>query len=129
MSTYDATGPNSELAAVGGALAYLLLLFRSSFLLIVQKDVIILTDELRDIPILLKVENPLGRQGFCIRFGIIHRDLIKQVVVIHPPDALYNVQAVRVRMTFTIDPCFVVKTACVDDECISLPFANRVSHP
>jgi hypothetical protein len=37
-----------------------LLLFCSGFLLIVQKDITILTDKFRDIPALLEVENSLG---------------------------------------------------------------------
>src|SRR5258707_6700584 len=43
--------------------------------------------------------------------------------------ALHNVQLVGMRMAVIIEPCFVVKTDGVNDECISLPLANRVSHP
>jgi hypothetical protein len=63
MSSYDVTGPISELAAVESRSEFFtwLLLLRSGFLLKLQKNVTILTNELRYIPIRLKVENPLGR--------------------------------------------------------------------
>ena len=46
-----------------------------------------------------------------------------------PPDALDKVQFVAVRMTFPIEPGFVVETNRINHERIPFPLADRVPHP
>src|SRR5258707_8112602 len=48
---------------------------------------------------------------------------------LHPPVTLRKVHLFASRITIGIGPDLVVKTNRVDDECVSLPFANGVPQP
>src|SRR5713101_375189 len=51
------------------------------------------------------------------------------MVVVDPPDALDNVESVAVRVAHAVEPSFVVEIHGVNDQDVSLPMPNRVSHP
>src|SRR5713101_3206111 len=74
-------------------------------------------------------EGQMHRPGLRVGLRVLDGNVVHQVVVINPPDALYNVQSVAVRVTDSVDPRFIVEVCCVNDECVSLPLPNRVSHP
>ena len=44
-------------------------------------------------------------------------------------EAFDKVQLFGVRLSAYIDPCAFVKTHGVDDQCIAVPSANRMTHP
>src|SRR5713226_4532654 len=51
------------------------------------------------------------------------------MVVVDPPDALDNVESVAVRVAHAVEPSFVVEIHGVNNQDVSLPMTNRVSHP
>src|SRR5882672_5993312 len=71
----------------------------------------------------------MSAPGLRVRLRVVNRNVDCQRVVACAAYALHNVQLFSVRMAVIIEPSFIVKTDGVNDECISLPLANRVSHP
>src|SRR6267143_1702337 len=67
------------------------------------------------------------RRGICLRIGESHVQL--QGVSIDTLVALHEAHLVAVRITEMIDPGSVVIAIGLNDECVSLPPANRVSVP
>lgn len=62
-----------------------------------------------------------------VRFGVVYRYLQFQGVMIQSSVALRKVHLFAARITVDIGPGPVVETNRVDNECVSLPFAHRVS--
>src|SRR6266853_1382888 len=102
---------------------------RDLLLFEVLESLAILTELFRQGPLRpqQKVQVRCPRLRICFR--VLDGDIVQQVVVIDPPEALYDVQSVAVRVTYPVKPGFIVEIYCVDDQRISLPVPDRVSHP
>src|ERR1700682_1182965 len=68
-----------------------------------------LTELLPQSPAWPQQERYVHRPGLRVRLRILDGDVVHQVLVIDPPDALYNVQSIAVRVTHSIDPGFIVE--------------------
>src|SRR6202011_566788 len=57
----------------------------------------------------------------------VDREVIHQCVMVNAPDAFHDVQSVTVWKTDMIGPRRVLEANRVDDQCVSLPPANRMA--
>src|SRR6202043_4170474 len=64
-----------------------------------------------------------------VRFWIINGDRHFQSVMVQPPVAFRQMHLFASRIAVWIGPNLVVKSDCVDNERISLPFADRLPQP
>src|SRR5215813_2480406 len=67
------------------------------------------------------------RSGEYLR--VLDRHLIRDVVAIERGEALNQMQLLAVKVSGTVEPCFVVEVDVVDDERVAFPAAARVAHP
>src|SRR6266542_4546486 len=67
--------------------------------------------------------------GFRIGVWILDDDCNFEVTYIHAVHAFSDVELLRMRMAGGVEPRLVVEAHRVDDQRISLPMADRVSHP
>src|ERR1700686_663885 len=64
--------------------------------------------------------------GLRVRLWVVYRDFQFQGVMVQPPVTLRKVRLVASRIAKDVGPDFVVKPDRVDDECVSLPLADRM---
>src|ERR1700681_3637096 len=106
------------------------LLRRRCFLLLdVYEALLILAELFSQSPRRPQEEIQVPCPGLGVRFWVLNRDVVHQMVVVHPPDAFDNVQGVTVRVTHAVEPSLVVKIHGVSDQGVPLPMPNRISHP
>src|SRR6267143_6798642 len=85
---------------------------------------------LRDFPGGLQlVEFGRTHPDLCVRLGVVDDDLLLQRVMVQSTVTLGKVHLFAARIPREIGPHFVVETNRFDNECVSLPPANRVPQP
>src|ERR1700676_3722396 len=106
------------------------LLRRRCFLLLdVYEALLILAELFSQSPRRPQEEIHVRCPGLAVRFWILNRDVVHQMVMVHAADAFDNVQSVAVRVPDAVEPSLVVEIHGVGDQGVSLPMPNGVSHP
>ena len=71
----------------------------------------------------------VAHPGFRVRPRVIGDELQGKCVMIQALPALGQMQLLAARIAEEVNPGFVVETNRINNEGISVPFANRVAHP
>src|SRR5215470_6492966 len=87
------------------------------------------TDVLSDLILRVEIGDSLDDPGLRVGPGILDREFDFQVAQICAVKAFDDVQHFRVRMTDVVEPRLIVEPHRVHHQIISLPVADRVSHP
>src|SRR5678816_4905345 len=89
--------------------------------------IIVLTDVFKQLRICSPAKVEAARPRFCIRTGIIDCYVILHRVGIGPCQLLDHMKLVGMRCSLTINPEFFVEANRIDDKCVTLPTACRVT--
>src|SRR5216683_4515759 len=90
---------------------------------------LILTEHFCQSPFLLQHKWQMRGPGLRVRLRVVDGDVVYQMIVVDPSDALDDMEGLAVRVPQAVQPRLVVEIHGVGNQSISLPMTDRVAHP
>src|SRR5579864_2058754 len=96
-----------------------------SFLEIAEVQVVSRARDFAQLPVWPQLVIKRRGPGLGQRLGVFHGDVEFQMIFVHAPEALSDVQLIAVRMAQAVQPGLVIETDRIHNECgVSVPMAD-----